>query len=183
MTWQLTRQATSSISRHIQGEAAADCGIIRGIGGRGSQPGLGALAAVEGLRRAVESPGVDRRETLLGYTSAYVVAAKLLTKLGAADLAMLAADRCATAAVDADSLSARGLAAYQAACALLQADRSGEAERVAVSMGEHGRVGAAGCERTGAGARVGGGRAVVDRGGCGGAAGRSGPSVAPALRV
>jgi hypothetical protein len=95
-------------------------------------PGL--LAAVEGLRRTVG--GAGRRETLLGYASASVVAAKLLTKVGVADLAMLAADRCATAAVDADSLSARGLAAYQAACALLQADRSGEAERVAVSMAE-----------------------------------------------
>jgi transcriptional regulator with XRE-family HTH domain len=66
------------------------------------------LAAVEGLRRTVD--GVERREMLLCYTSAYVVAAKLLTKLGVADLAMLAADRCVTAAVDADSLSARGLA-------------------------------------------------------------------------
>jgi tetratricopeptide (TPR) repeat protein len=73
---------------------------------------------------------------MLGYASVYVVAAKLLTKLGAADMAMLAADRCATAAVDADSLSARGMAAYQVVCALLRADRSDEAERLAVSMAE-----------------------------------------------
>jgi transcriptional regulator with XRE-family HTH domain len=92
------------------------------------------LAAVEGLHRTVD--GADRREMLHGYTSAYVVAAKLLTKLGVADLAMLAADRCATAAVDADSLSARGLAAYQVVCALLRADRSDEAERLAVSTAE-----------------------------------------------
>jgi transcriptional regulator with XRE-family HTH domain len=92
------------------------------------------LAAVEGLHRTTGP--ADRREMLLGYASAYVVAAKLLTKLGAADLAMLAADRCATAAVDADSLSARGLAAYQVVCALLRADRSDEAERLAVSTAE-----------------------------------------------
>jgi transcriptional regulator with XRE-family HTH domain len=92
------------------------------------------LAAVEGLHRTAGP--AERREMMLGYASVYVVAAKLLTKLGAADMAMLAADRCATAAVDADSLSARGMAAYQVVCALLRADRSDEAERLAVSMAE-----------------------------------------------
>jgi hypothetical protein len=39
--------------------------------------------------------------------SAYVGVAKLLTKLGVTDLAVVAADRAATIAVEADSLSAR----------------------------------------------------------------------------
>lgn len=91
------------------------------------------LAAVEdfpGRRNGL------RQEALLSYVSAYVVAAKLVTKLGAGDLAILAADRAATAAVDADSLSARGLAAYQVACALLRMDQLDDAERVAVIMAE-----------------------------------------------
>jgi hypothetical protein len=106
---------------------------------------LGSLGAIDYLSR--ELPGVyavagARRFSMVVRSQhegdQVVVAAKLLTKLGVADLAMLVADRCATAAVDAGSLSARGLAAYQAACASLQANRCGEAERLAVSMGEHG---------------------------------------------
>jgi transcriptional regulator with XRE-family HTH domain len=93
------------------------------------------LTAVDVLHRTTANGDV-RREMLQGYVSAYTVAAKLLTKLGAGDLALLAADRCATAAVDADSLAARGMAAYQVVCALLRAERVREAERLAVSMAE-----------------------------------------------
>ena len=75
-----------------------------------------------------------RREMLLSYVSSYVVAAKILTKMGAADLAQLAADRCATAALEADSLEAQGLAAYQVTCALLRADRPEDAENLAIKM-------------------------------------------------
>jgi hypothetical protein len=78
----------------------------------------------------------DRRESLTTYVSAYVAAAKLLTKMGITDLATVAADRAATIAVEADSLSARGMAAYQVVCALLRADRTDEAERLAVGMAE-----------------------------------------------
>jgi hypothetical protein len=92
------------------------------------------LTAAEGLQRAVRA--ADRREMLLSYVSAYVVAAKLLTKLGVGDLALLASDRCATAAVDADSLDAKGMAAYQVVCALLRADRPDDAEPLAVAMAE-----------------------------------------------
>jgi hypothetical protein len=77
-----------------------------------------------------------RREALLSYVSAYAVAAKLLTKMGAGDLALLAADRCATAAVEAESLAARGIAAYQVVCALLRADRPEDAEPLAIGMAE-----------------------------------------------
>ena len=97
--------------------------------------GVGALpdvlAAVEGF------PGRrngERREALLAYVSAYAVAAKLVTKLGAGDLALLAADRAATAAVDAESRTARGMAGYQVACALLQADQVERWERLAVGL-------------------------------------------------
>ncbi len=92
------------------------------------------LTAAEVLRHT-PSPG-DRRELLLGYVSAHVVAAKLLTKLGAADLSMLAADRCSTVAIDADSAVARGMAAYQVACALLRSDRPEDAEHLAVGMAD-----------------------------------------------
>lgn len=76
------------------------------------------------------------REAGLAYVSAYTVAAKLVTKLGATDLAMLASDRAASEAHAADSLSAAGMAAYQVACALLRADQPQDAEHLAVGMAE-----------------------------------------------
>src|SRR6266516_4117563 len=94
-------------------------------------PGL--LTAVDGIPR---QPARDRAEFLPAYVSAYVGAAKLLTKLGVADLAAVAADRAATIAVEANSLAARGMAAYQVVCALLRADRTAEAERLAVDMAQ-----------------------------------------------
>lgn len=87
--------------------------------------------------RAVRAPGAEHdRELMLGYVSAYVVTAKLLTKVGATDLAMLAADRAANKALEADSMVARGMSAYQVVCALLRADRSDDAEHLAVNMAE-----------------------------------------------
>jgi hypothetical protein len=79
---------------------------------------------------------------MLGYVSAYVVTAKLLTKLGATDLALLAADRAANRAMEIDSKVARGMAAYQVVCALLRADRSDDAEHLSVKMAEQVEVGA-----------------------------------------
>lgn len=76
------------------------------------------------------------QELALGYVSAYVVAAKLLTKVGSSDLAMLAADRASNKALEVESAVARGMAAYQVACALLKAERSDEAEHLAVGMAE-----------------------------------------------
>jgi len=98
------------------------------------------IAVLPGLLSAVESfPGRRnglRRESLLTYVSAYVAAAKLVTKLGADELAALAADRAANAAVDAESLPARGMAGYQVACALLRSDQIDDAERIAVEMAD-----------------------------------------------
>ena len=91
------------------------------------------MILIDGLPRVAAE---DRRESLTTYVSAYVAAAKLLTKMGITDLATVAADRAATIAVEADSLSARGMAAYQVVCALLRADRTDEAERLAVGMAE-----------------------------------------------
>ncbi|GAA0907634.1 helix-turn-helix domain-containing protein [Virgisporangium aurantiacum] len=92
------------------------------------------LSSADAVHRT--AAGDTRREALHEYVSAYTVTAKLLTKMGVNDLALLAADRCATAAVDADSLSARGMAAYQVVCALMRNDRIEDAERLAVSMAE-----------------------------------------------
>jgi len=109
---------------HKRYQAAEYKGVV------GDLPSL--LAEVDATR--FHGGGVDRHETLLAYVYAYVVGAKLLTKLGAPDLAMLAADRSAAASMELGSLSARGLAAYQAACASLRADRTDDAEHLAVTM-------------------------------------------------
>lgn len=75
-------------------------------------------------------------EFRLAYVSAYVVAAKLLTKLGSTDLAGRAADRAAVAAGVTGSLEAQGMAIFQVACTLLQSGRTAEAESLAVAMAE-----------------------------------------------
>lgn len=98
------------------------------------------LSSVDHAARDARTAGEG--EMVLGYVSAYVVTAKLLTKLGATDLALLAADRAANRAMDTDSKVARGMAAYQVTCALLRADRSEDAEHLAVSMAEQVQVGA-----------------------------------------
>jgi len=92
------------------------------------------IVFIDGVPRIAATE--ERREALCTYVSAYVGAAKLLTKLGVTDLAVVAADRAATIAVEADSLEAQGMAAYQVVCALLRADHTEEAERLAVSMAE-----------------------------------------------
>src|SRR6266545_1565115 len=76
------------------------------------------------------------RPVQVARSSAYAVAAKLLTKVGDADLAWVAADRAATAALAAESLPAEGLAAYQVTCALLRAGHGDRAEQVAVGAAE-----------------------------------------------
>jgi DNA-binding XRE family transcriptional regulator len=78
----------------------------------------------------------EEREGHLIYVSAYAAAAKLVTKLGAGDLALLAADRAATAAYTAESDVASGMAAYQVACAVLRAEQPQDAEHLAVGMAE-----------------------------------------------
>lgn len=96
---------------------------------------LPALLSLADPLRFVGS-GARRQQALVSYVHAYALAAKLLTKMGAADLALVSADRAASAAVDADSVPARGTAAYQVVCALLRADRAEDAEPLAVQMAE-----------------------------------------------
>jgi len=80
--------------------------------------------------------GRTGRETHLARCMTYAVSAKLLTKVGEAHLAWLAADRATHAAMAADSTAAQGIAAYQVACALLRSDRTEDAERIAVRAAE-----------------------------------------------
>ena len=68
------------------------------------------------------------------YISAYILAAKLLRKLGALELAMVTADRAATASVDGAFTVERGLAAYQVVGGLMRADQVDDAETLAVSV-------------------------------------------------
>jgi transcriptional regulator with XRE-family HTH domain len=77
---------------------------------------------------------------LSGYFASYLVAAKLLTKMGVEDLALTAADRCAIAAQEIDRDQERALAAYQVACALLRAGRREDAEHLAITAAERLRV-------------------------------------------
>ncbi|MGH3883835.1 MAG: helix-turn-helix domain-containing protein [Pseudonocardiaceae bacterium] len=91
------------------------------------------ITLIDGVPRIAAD---ERGVMLCTYVFAYVGAAKLLTKFGVTDLAVLAADRAATIAVEADSLGARGMAAYQVVCAQLRADHTDEAERLAVRMAE-----------------------------------------------
>ncbi|MGH3814274.1 MAG: helix-turn-helix domain-containing protein [Pseudonocardiaceae bacterium] len=91
---------------------------------------LQAADAYDGFR------GRDSREVHLARCSAYTVAAKLLTKVGEASLAWIAADRATHAAMAASSTPAQGMAAYQVACALLRSERTDEAEGVAVGAAE-----------------------------------------------
>lgn len=90
------------------------------------------LAEVDVMRHEHEGP--DATEDLLAYIYAYVAASKLLVKVGAPDLAILSADRAASASMEAGSLVVKGLSAYQVVCALLRADRADDAEHLAVAM-------------------------------------------------
>lgn len=80
--------------------------------------------------------GRSSREIHLARCMAYAAASKLLTKMGESELAWITADRASHAAMAADSPAARGLAAYQIACALHRAERTDEAEQVATGAAE-----------------------------------------------
>lgn len=84
-----------------------------------------------------ESPADGLRRALDVQSQAYVAAAKLVTKVGDGQLAWIAADRAATAAVRAESPALKAMAAYQVACAFLKLDRVEDAERVAIRTAEN----------------------------------------------
>jgi len=99
-----------------------------------------AAAMLPDVLRAADSydafRGAGGREAHLARCSAYTVSAKLLTKVGEAHLAWLAADRATHAALAAESVPAQGMAAYQVACALLRSERTDDAERIAIRSAE-----------------------------------------------
>ncbi|MFC5137232.1 helix-turn-helix domain-containing protein [Actinomycetospora rhizophila] len=78
----------------------------------------------------------DDREAALSYVEAYVVASKLLTKLGVGDLGAVTADRAAMAAGRTDSHVAQGMAIYQVVTALLRSDQVDQADQLAMRMAE-----------------------------------------------
>lgn len=80
-----------------------------------------------------QAQGAERRNALEVQGSVYVAAAKLVTKVGNAELAWLTADRAANAAMHAESAALGAAAAYQLACAFLKNDRLDDAEAVALT--------------------------------------------------
>lgn len=89
---------------------------------------------LESADAALLNAGGDDRESALSYVEVYVVASKLLTKLGVGDLGAVTADRAAMAAGRTDSPVAQGMAIYQVVTALLRSDQVDQAEQLAMRM-------------------------------------------------
>src|SRR5215218_7196052 len=85
---------------------------------------------------AAEARANERREALRLQTSVAIAAAKLSTKAGDADAGRSAAERARNAAEAAEDTVGQAAAAYQLICALLQAERSEQAETHAVCCAE-----------------------------------------------
>lgn len=107
---------------HVDYQAARYSAVAAGL------PTL--LTQVDGLMRQARPRAFEATSL---YVSGYVLAAKLLRKLGALDLAMLASDRAATWATDSASVADRALAGYQVIESLLRGDQVEDAEHL-VSM-------------------------------------------------
>jgi hypothetical protein len=108
---------------HSYYQAAKYTGVLRDL------PDL-----LEAADAALVNASGDDREAALSYVTVYVVASKLLTKLGVGDLGAVTADRAAMAAGRSDSLVAQGMAIYQVVTALLRSDQVDQAEQLAVRM-------------------------------------------------
>ena len=93
------------------------------------------LGPVDTTARDASSEMLERALTL--QHSAYIVTAKLLTKVGDAHFAWLAADRAMNAGARFNAPDLVALAAYQVTCALLELDRIDDAERVALTAAEN----------------------------------------------
>jgi hypothetical protein len=85
---------------------------------------------------ALVNAASDDREAALAYVDVYVVASKLLTKIGVGDLGAVTADRAAMAAGRADSAVAQGMAIYQVVTALLRSDQVDPAEQLSMRMAQ-----------------------------------------------
>jgi hypothetical protein len=110
-------------SLHSEYQAAKYAGVLRDL------PDL-----LEAADAVLVSASGDDREAALSYVTVYVVASKLLTKLGVGDLGAVTADRAAMAAGRSDSLVAQGMAIYQVVTALLRSDQVDQAEQLAMRM-------------------------------------------------
>jgi transcriptional regulator with XRE-family HTH domain len=83
-----------------------------------------------------EAQANERREVLRLQTSVAIAAAKLSTKAGDAVAGRCAAERAREAAEAAEDAIGQAAATYQLICALLRAERSEQAETLAVCFGE-----------------------------------------------
>ena len=90
------------------------------------------VVEAERIRCQGLNSAADERDSAL----VYVLAAKLVTKLGVSDLSMLAADRAVNVANSSESLMASGLAGYQVACALLRSDQAEDAEDLTLRLAD-----------------------------------------------
>jgi hypothetical protein len=109
-------ELAAAVNRAQRGYQAADYDVV--------------AKTLPGLIAAADTVGKELR------ARTYVVAAKLLTKVGEAQLAWLCADRAAEAASDSESASASAAAAYQVVCAMLALGDSSRAEHLAVQFAE-----------------------------------------------
>lgn len=91
---------------------------------------------LESADAALLVAGRDDREAALSYVEVYVVASKLMTKLGVGDLGAVTADRAAMAAGRTDSAVAQGMAIYQVVTALLRSDQVDQAEQLSMRMAQ-----------------------------------------------
>ncbi|MEU4374806.1 MULTISPECIES: helix-turn-helix domain-containing protein [Pseudonocardia] len=121
----LAELRSAASASHFDYQAAKYADVIRTI------PQL-----VTDADSALTNAGSDDREAALSYVEIYVVASKLLTKLGVGDLGAVTADRAAMAAGRADSPTAQGMALYQVVTALLRSDQVDQAEQLATKMAQ-----------------------------------------------
>lgn len=121
----LAELRSAASASHFDYQAAKYANVIRAI------PQL-----VTDADSALTNAGSDDREAALSYVDTYVVASKLLTKLGVGELGAVAADRAAMAAGRADSPAAQGMAIYQVVTALLRSDQVDQAEQLAMRMAQ-----------------------------------------------
>lgn len=82
----------------------------------------------------VRESGPRRVEAMAAYVSTYSVASKLMRKLGALDLAAMAADRASTVAMESGSFADRALTSYQVVESLLWSGQFDDAETLAITM-------------------------------------------------
>lgn len=99
--------------------------------------GLPALIGTTTSGMALAEDERSRQRVLAAQGWAFVLAAKVATKLDLAPTARLAADRAVTAATFSGSSALQGAATYQLACALEAAGEPSHAEQVAVIGADH----------------------------------------------